>query len=162
MEKLMDHCGNVAAERKLRTPGSKVRGWWRGGEVGGGVRARAWQAAAGQQQAAARLVAASELEHGKLRLASGKVRGRLVACMALVASLTMDPSCFCMLQRRRARVTEDGGGVRAADRMLQLPSSKRSPARVTEDCGGVRAADGNLPLPSRRFMTPEVGRSWRY
>ncbi|KAE8981065.1 hypothetical protein PF005_g23098 [Phytophthora fragariae] len=28
--------------------------------------------------------------------------------------------------------------------------------------GGVRAADGNLPLPSRRFMTPEVGRSWRY
>ncbi|KAE9156404.1 hypothetical protein PF004_g32604 [Phytophthora fragariae] len=46
--------------------------------------------------------------------------------------------------------------------MLQLPSSKRSPARVTEDCGGVRAADGNLPLPSRRFMTPEVGRSWRY
>ncbi|KAE9161027.1 hypothetical protein PF002_g32479 [Phytophthora fragariae] len=99
-----------------------------------------------------------------------------------------------MLQRRRARVTEDGGGVRAADRVLQLPSSKRCPARVTEDCGGVRAADcmlqlpsskvrgrwwrvsgsvaeagggvraadGNLPLPSRRFMTPEVGRSWRY
>ncbi|KAE8958507.1 hypothetical protein PR002_g30845 [Phytophthora rubi] len=29
MEKLMDHYGNVAAERKLRTPGSKVRGWWR-------------------------------------------------------------------------------------------------------------------------------------
>ncbi|KAE8953418.1 hypothetical protein PR002_g32389 [Phytophthora rubi] len=102
--------------------------------------------------------------------------------MALVASLTMDLSCFCMLQRRRARVTEDGGGVRAADRMLQLPSSKRSPVRVTEDCGGVRAADcmlgvsgsvaeagggvraadGNLPLPSRRFMTPEVGQSWRY
>ncbi|KAE8963272.1 hypothetical protein PF004_g19010 [Phytophthora fragariae] len=47
MEKLMDHCGNVAAERKLRTPGSKVR-------------------------AAARLVAASALEHGKLRLASSK------------------------------------------------------------------------------------------
>ncbi|KAE9158548.1 hypothetical protein PF004_g31843 [Phytophthora fragariae] len=88
--------------------------------------------------------------------------------------------------RRRARVTEDGGGVRAADRVLQLPSSKRCPARVTEYCGGVRAADcmlqlpssksdsvaeagggvraadGNLPLPSRRFMTPEVGRSWRY
>ncbi|KAE9261911.1 hypothetical protein PR003_g33749, partial [Phytophthora rubi] len=131
---------------------------------GGGVRARAWQAAAGQQQAASRLVAASELEHGKLRLASSK--------------------------RCRARVTEDGGGVRAADRMLQFPSSKRCPARVTEDCGGVRAADcmlqlpsskvrgvsgsvaeagggvraadGKLPLPSRRFMTPEVGRSWRY
>ncbi|KAE9071860.1 hypothetical protein PF010_g25706 [Phytophthora fragariae] len=27
---------------------------------------------------------------------------------------------------------------------------------VTEAGGGVRAADGNLPLPSRRFMTPEV------
>ncbi|KAE9159125.1 hypothetical protein PF005_g32160 [Phytophthora fragariae] len=99
-----------------------------------------------------------------------------------------------MLQRRRVRVTEDDGGVRAADRVLQLPSSKRCPARVNEDCGGVRAADcmlqlpsskvrgrwwrvsgsvaeagggvraadGNLPLPSRRFMTPEVGRSWRY
>ncbi|KAE8965441.1 hypothetical protein PF011_g28286 [Phytophthora fragariae] len=67
-----------------------------------------------------------------------------------------------MLQRRRARVTEDGGGVRAANRMLQLPRSKRCPARMTEDCGGVRAADGNLPLPSRRFMDPEVGQSWRY
>ncbi|KAE8994615.1 hypothetical protein PR002_g19871 [Phytophthora rubi] len=165
MEKLMDHCGNVAAERKLRTPGSKRRPAGSGVEASGGVRARAWQAAAGQLQAALRIVAASELEHGKLRLASSK--------------------------RRRARVTEDGGGVRAADRMLQLPSSKRCPARVTEDggsvraadrmlrlpsskvrgrvCdseaeagGGVRAADGNLPLPSRRFMTPEVGRSWRY
>ncbi|KAE8993413.1 hypothetical protein PR001_g20678, partial [Phytophthora rubi] len=49
MEKLMDHYGNVTAERKLRTPGSKVR-------------------------AAARLVAASELEHGELRLASSKRR----------------------------------------------------------------------------------------
>ncbi|KAE9180884.1 hypothetical protein PF005_g16200 [Phytophthora fragariae] len=110
MEKFMDHYGNVAAERKLRTPGSKRRPagrfvvvwwrawrWWRrerwiciafacysGVEAGGGVRARAWQAAAGQQQAAA------------------------------------------------------------------------------EAGGGVRAADGNLPLPSRRFVIPEVGRSWRY
>ncbi|KAE8975303.1 hypothetical protein PF005_g5113 [Phytophthora fragariae] len=81
-----------------------------------------------------------------------------------------------MLQRRRARVTEDGGGVRAADRMLQLPSSKRCPrcgshaaaaqqqgvcGSVAEAGGGVRAADCNLPLPSRRFMTPKVGRSWR-
>ncbi|KAE9161826.1 hypothetical protein PF005_g31086 [Phytophthora fragariae] len=33
---------------------------------------------------------------------------------------------------------------------------------VTEAGGGVRAADGNLPLLNRRFMTPEVGRSWRY
>ncbi|KAE9271577.1 hypothetical protein PR003_g30467 [Phytophthora rubi] len=99
---------------------------------GGGVRARAWQAAAGQQQAASgSVVAASELEHGKLRLASSK--------------------------RRRARVTEDGGGVRAADRMLQLPSSKRCPTRVTEDGGGVRTADGKLPLPSRRFMTGGAG-----
>ncbi|KAE8969004.1 hypothetical protein PR001_g27626, partial [Phytophthora rubi] len=69
--------GNVAAERKLRTPGSKrCRGWWRrpsssmascgyraasGVEAGGGVRARAWQAAAIAQQAASRLAAASEL-----------------------------------------------------------------------------------------------------
>ncbi|KAE9030098.1 hypothetical protein PR001_g11340 [Phytophthora rubi] len=53
MEKNMDHYENVAAERKLRTSGSK---------------------------------------------------------------------------RRRARVTEDGGGVRAADCMLQLPSGKRCPA----------------------------------
>ncbi|KAE8952433.1 hypothetical protein PR002_g32679 [Phytophthora rubi] len=43
-------------------------------EAGGGVRARAWQAAAGQQQAASRLVAASALEHGKLRLPSSKRR----------------------------------------------------------------------------------------
>ncbi|KAE9204020.1 hypothetical protein PF002_g20760 [Phytophthora fragariae] len=114
-----------------------------------------------------------------------------MACMALVAVLTIDLYYFCMLQRCRARVTEDGGGVRAVDRMLQFPSSKRCPGRVTEDCGGVRAADcmlqlpsskvrgrvsgsvaeagggvraadGKLPLPSRRFMTPEVGRSWRY
>ncbi|KAE9347552.1 hypothetical protein PR003_g6877 [Phytophthora rubi] len=33
---------------------------------------------------------------------------------------------------------------------------------VAEAGGGVRAAGGNLPLPSRRFITPEVGRSWRY
>ncbi|KAE8883097.1 hypothetical protein PF007_g30578 [Phytophthora fragariae] len=33
---------------------------------------------------------------------------------------------------------------------------------VAEAGGGVRAADGNLPLPSRRFMDPEVGQSWRY
>ncbi|KAE9168662.1 hypothetical protein PF005_g28279 [Phytophthora fragariae] len=104
---------------------------------GGGVRARACQAAADQKQAASRLVAASELEHGKLWLASSK--------------------------RCPARVTEDGGGVRAADSMLQLPSSKvRVSGSVAVASGGVRAADGNLPLPSRRFMTPEVGRSWRY
>ncbi|KAE9034737.1 hypothetical protein PR001_g9615, partial [Phytophthora rubi] len=125
METLMDHCGNVAAERKLRMPGSKRRPAGSGVEASGGVRARAWQAAAGQQQAASgSVVAASELEHGKLRLASSK--------------------------RRRARVTEDGGGVRAADRMLQLPSSKRCPARVTEDGGGVRAADRMLRLPSSK------------
>ncbi|KAE9263192.1 hypothetical protein PR003_g33244, partial [Phytophthora rubi] len=45
-----------------------------GVKAGGGVRDRAWQAAAPQQQAASRLVAASELEHGKLRLASSKRR----------------------------------------------------------------------------------------
>ncbi|KAE9162295.1 hypothetical protein PF004_g30534 [Phytophthora fragariae] len=33
---------------------------------------------------------------------------------------------------------------------------------VVEAGGGVHAADGKLPLPSRRFMIPEVGRSWRY
>ncbi|KAE9007382.1 hypothetical protein PF011_g11150 [Phytophthora fragariae] len=48
MEKLMDHYGNVASERFLRTPGSKVP--------------------------ASRLVAASALEHGKLRLPSSKQR----------------------------------------------------------------------------------------
>ncbi|KAE9263226.1 hypothetical protein PF008_g32415 [Phytophthora fragariae] len=32
--------------------------------------------------------------------------------------------CLLLLQRCPARVTEDDGGVRAADRMLQLPSSK--------------------------------------
>ncbi|KAE8952615.1 hypothetical protein PR002_g32627 [Phytophthora rubi] len=47
-----------------------------GVEAGGGVRARAWQAAAIAQQAVSRLVVASELEHGKLWLASSKVRGR--------------------------------------------------------------------------------------
>ncbi|KAE9055450.1 hypothetical protein PF006_g32959, partial [Phytophthora fragariae] len=33
---------------------------------------------------------------------------------------------------------------------LRLPSSKRCPARVTEDCGGVRAADCRLQLPSSK------------
>ncbi|KAE8885994.1 hypothetical protein PF003_g29803 [Phytophthora fragariae] len=96
-------------------------------EASGGVRARAWQAAAPQQHsswsfggvhgvggganecsalvlcatAASRLVAASALEHGKLRLPSSKVRGRLVACMALVAVLTIVLHWFCVLQQRR-------------------------------------------------------------
>ncbi|KAE9268681.1 hypothetical protein PR003_g31363 [Phytophthora rubi] len=164
MEKLMDHYGNDAAERnarkqaasgsvvaaselehgKLRLASSKRRrGWWRrpissmascgwpaarfvgvGGVHGVGGGANDCSALVLHATAASRLVAASELEHGKLRLASSK--------------------------RRRARVTEDGGGVRAADRMLQLPSSKRCPARVTEDGGGVRAADCMLQLPSSK------------
>ncbi|KAE8954617.1 hypothetical protein PF011_g32049 [Phytophthora fragariae] len=52
-----------------------------------------------------------------------------------------------------------------ADGKLRLPTSKVRgwvSGSVAEAGGGVRAADGNLPLPSRRFMTPEVGRSWRY
>ncbi|KAE8895893.1 hypothetical protein PF003_g20425 [Phytophthora fragariae] len=49
--------------------------------------------------AASRLVAASDLEHGKLRLVSSKVRGCLVACMALALMNAL--YCFCMLQRRR-------------------------------------------------------------
>ncbi|KAE9220533.1 hypothetical protein PF004_g13309 [Phytophthora fragariae] len=53
MEKLTDHYGNDAAERNA----------WK-------------QAASGRKVPASRLVAASELEHGKLRLASSKVRGR--------------------------------------------------------------------------------------
>ncbi|KAE9347553.1 hypothetical protein PR003_g6876 [Phytophthora rubi] len=57
MEKLMDHYGNVAAERKLRTPGSKRRPAGSGVEAGGGVRARAWQAAAGKQQGSWSLLA---------------------------------------------------------------------------------------------------------
>ncbi|KAE8955001.1 hypothetical protein PR002_g31920 [Phytophthora rubi] len=44
--------------------------------------------------------------------------------------------------------------------MLQLPSSKGCPAAWRRLVAA--SADGNLPLPSRRFMTPEVGRSWRY
>ncbi|KAE9055227.1 hypothetical protein PF010_g32226 [Phytophthora fragariae] len=32
--------------------------------------------------------------------------------------------CLLLLQRCPARVTEDGGGVRTVDCMLQLPSSK--------------------------------------
>ncbi|KAE8953092.1 hypothetical protein PR002_g32491 [Phytophthora rubi] len=57
MEKLMDHYGNDAAERNAR-----------------------------KQAASGSVVAASELEHGKLRLASSKVRGpasRLVAASDL-------------------------------------------------------------------------------
>ncbi|KAE8965058.1 hypothetical protein PR002_g28788 [Phytophthora rubi] len=103
--------------------------WWRSwrGGVANDCSALILHATA----ASGSVVAASELEHGKMRLASSK--------------------------RRRARATEDGGGVRAADRMLQLPSSKRCPTRVTEDGGGVRTADGKLPLPSRRFMTGGAG-----
>ncbi|KAE8982326.1 hypothetical protein PR001_g23761 [Phytophthora rubi] len=181
-------CATAAPGRKRR------RGWWRrprssmascgwpaasGVEAGGGVRARAWQAAAGQQQAASRLVAASALEHGKLRLASSKVRGRLVVCMALVTSLTIASSCFCVLRRRRgwwrrprssmascgwpaASGVEAGGGVRARAWQAAAPQQQGVSGSVAEAGGGVRAADGNLPLPSRRFMIPEVGRSWRY
>ncbi|KAE8999363.1 hypothetical protein PR003_g17153 [Phytophthora rubi] len=74
----MDHYENVAAERKLRTSGSKRRrGWWQ--RPSSSMASCGWPAA------------------------------RFVV-------------------RRRARVTEDGGGVRAADCMLQLPSGKRCPA----------------------------------
>ncbi|KAE8955202.1 hypothetical protein PR002_g31848 [Phytophthora rubi] len=69
-------------------------------EAGGGVRARAWQAAAPQQQAASRLVAASALEHGKLRLPSSKL-------LAVSGS-----------------VAEVGDGVRTADGQLPLPSRR--------------------------------------
>ncbi|KAE8879879.1 hypothetical protein PF003_g36037 [Phytophthora fragariae] len=105
-----------------------------GVKAGGGVRAPAWHAATGQEQgswsfggmhgvgggandcsalllcaaAASRLVAAPALEHGKVRLASSKVRGRLVACMALVASLTIASACFLCCSGVKA-----GGGVRA-------------------------------------------------
>ncbi|KAE9204226.1 hypothetical protein PF005_g13873 [Phytophthora fragariae] len=164
MEKLTDHYGTWSGERRawltliLRfcilqgtmprnvTPGSKRRPAGRfvlvGGVHGVGGGANGCSALVLHATAASRLVAASELEHGKLRLASSK--------------------------RCPARVTEDCGGVRAADCMLQLPSSKvrgrwwRVSGSVAEAGGGVRAADGKLPLPSRRFMTPEVGRSWRY
>ncbi|KAE8961320.1 hypothetical protein PF011_g29794 [Phytophthora fragariae] len=85
-----------------------------GVEAGGGVRARAWQAAAPQQQA---------------------------------VSGTRDRR----LWRRPRR------GLQAA-----APQQQGVSGSVTEAGGIVRAADGNLPLPSRRFMTSEVGRSWRY
>ncbi|KAE8974500.1 hypothetical protein PF011_g24838 [Phytophthora fragariae] len=54
----------------------------------------------------------------------------------------------------------DHYGNVAAERKLRTPGSKVRAA--AEAGGGVRAADGNLPLPSRRFVIPEVGRSWRY
>ncbi|KAE8962338.1 hypothetical protein PF011_g29432 [Phytophthora fragariae] len=105
------------------------------------------------------MVAASEFEHGKRRLASSKIQGG--GGVRAADRMLQLPSS----KRSPARVTEDCGGVRAADCMLQLPSSKvrdRVSGSVAEAGGGVRAADGNLPLSSRRFMTPEVGRSWRY
>ncbi|KAE9199600.1 hypothetical protein PF005_g15669 [Phytophthora fragariae] len=40
MEKCMDHYGNVAAERKLRTPGSRRCPEASGGEDGGGAEAK--------------------------------------------------------------------------------------------------------------------------
>ncbi|KAE9274125.1 hypothetical protein PR003_g29705 [Phytophthora rubi] len=61
MEKFMDHYGNVAAERKLRTPGSKVRAL-----PSSKRRTAAWR------RLRSRLVATSELEHGKLRLPRSK------------------------------------------------------------------------------------------
>ncbi|KAE9168194.1 hypothetical protein PF004_g28583 [Phytophthora fragariae] len=156
---------------KLRLASSKASG---------GVRARAWQAAAGQQQAASgSVVAASELEHAKLRLTRSKRRRgwwrRPSSSMA---------SCGWPA----ASGVEAGGGVRA--RAWQAVAGQQQAVSGTRDrrwwrrprrgfhaaapqqqgvsgsvavaSGGVRAADGNLPLPSRRFMTPEVGRSWRY
>ncbi|KAE9004447.1 hypothetical protein PR002_g17059 [Phytophthora rubi] len=85
MEKLMDHYGNVAAERKLRTPGSKVRAA-SGSVVAASELEHGKLRLASSKVPASRLVAASELEHGKLRLASSKVRGpasRLVAASEL-------------------------------------------------------------------------------
>ncbi|KAE9274486.1 hypothetical protein PR003_g29594 [Phytophthora rubi] len=179
MEKFMDHYGNVAAERKLRTPGSERRpaAWWRhpsssmassgwpaasGVEASGGVRARAWQAAAGMQQAASRLVAASELEHGKLRLASSKVpASRLVAASELEHGKLR-------LSRSNVRGSVSGTRDRRWWRRPRRGSHAAAPQQqgvcgsVAEAGVGVRAANGNLPLPSRQFKTPEVGRSWRY
>ncbi|KAE9199323.1 hypothetical protein PF004_g19303 [Phytophthora fragariae] len=123
MEKLMDHCGTRSGGRRAWLTLILRFCILQGTSARNACCARP-EASGARQEAASRLVAASELEHGKLRLASSK--------------------------RRRARVTEDGGGVRAADRTLQLPSSKRCPARVTEDGGGVRAADRMLRLPSSK------------
>ncbi|KAE9261673.1 hypothetical protein PR003_g33834, partial [Phytophthora rubi] len=75
-----------------------------GVEAGGGVRARAWQAAAIAQQAASRLAAASELERGKLRLSRSKRRrGWRRRPSSSVASCDY----------RAASGVEAGGGVRA-------------------------------------------------
>ncbi|KAE8961146.1 hypothetical protein PF011_g29856 [Phytophthora fragariae] len=65
-------------------------------------------------------------------------------------------------KRWPARVIKDGGGVRAHARHTAAAQQQGVSGIVVEAGGGVHAADGKLPLPSRRFMIPEVGRSWRY
>ncbi|KAE9268164.1 hypothetical protein PR003_g31539, partial [Phytophthora rubi] len=141
---------------KLRLPSSKRRqGWWRrprssmascgspaasGVKAGGGVRARAWQAAAPQQQA----VSGTRDRRWWRRPRRGS---HAAAPQQQAVSGTRDRR----LWRRPRR------GLHAA-----APQQQGVSGSVTEAGGGIRAADGNLPLPSRRFMTSEVGRSWRY
>ncbi|KAE9167633.1 hypothetical protein PF005_g28698 [Phytophthora fragariae] len=57
---------------------------------------------------------------------------------------------------------EAGGGVRVHAWPAAAAQQQGVSGIVVEAGGGVHAADGKLPLPSRRFMIPEVGRSWRY
>ncbi|KAE8962356.1 hypothetical protein PF011_g29426 [Phytophthora fragariae] len=147
------------ASSKWRRPSSSMAscGWPAASGVrqrGGGVRARACQAAADQKQAASRLVAASELEHGKLWLASSKAGGG-VRARAWQAVAGQQQAVSGTRDRRWWRRPRRGFHAAA-------PQQQGVSGSVAVASGGVRAADGNLPLPSRRFMTPEVGRSWRY
>ncbi|KAE9012505.1 hypothetical protein PR002_g14784 [Phytophthora rubi] len=102
MEKLMHHCGNVAAERKLRTPGCKRC------PVASSVRQ---QAAPGSVAvSASRLVAASVLAHGMLRTScsSGDEAGGVVQA----ADAKLRTSC--------CSGDEAGGVGQAAEAKLQL------------------------------------------
>ncbi|KAE9214943.1 hypothetical protein PF004_g14892 [Phytophthora fragariae] len=127
MEKLMDHYGNVAAERKLRTPGSKRRPAGRFVLV----------AAPGSVAASAsRLVVASALAHGMLRLAAGfgwsaEIRGGV----------------HDMLQCYPAQSGDEAGGVlQAADAKLRTSCSSGDEAG-----GDVQAADAKLWLHGCRI-----------
>ncbi|KAE9185618.1 hypothetical protein PF005_g21180 [Phytophthora fragariae] len=134
MEKLMHHCGNVAAERKLRTPGCKRR------------------PAASVAVSASRLVAASVLAHGMLRTSCSRcvLAAACMACMEVfVLMVLIDVAIVCRSG------DEAGGVVQAADAKL------RTSCCSGDEAGGVgQAAEAKLQLHGCRSAANMSCMAW--
>ncbi|KAE8981186.1 hypothetical protein PR002_g23902 [Phytophthora rubi] len=131
MEKLMDHYGNVAAERKLRTPGSKRRpagSRVRGNEVGGVLQAA---------DAKLRTSCSSGNEAGGvLQAADAKLR---TSCSSGDEAGGVVQAADAKLRTSCSSGDEAGGVVQAADAKLRTSCSSG------DEAGGVvQAADAKL------------------